>query len=446
MTPTPNPIAEVVVESNGVRIDSLRAREVLDARGFPTIEVDVTTSGGALGRAQAPSGLSRAAAEAFELRDARSERHNGHGVQSAVRNVTRHVAPLLEKQDASNQAAIDAALMELDGTTKKSDLGGNTLLAVSIAVAKAVAAARGVPLYRALPGSDSPSLPLPMFNLISGGTHADNNLDFQEFMILPLAAPTFSDAVRVGAEVYQSLKSILKESGTSTAVGDTGGFAPNLRANVHALELLVAAIERAGLTPGRDVGLALDAAATTLYHHANRGYEFTYSPRRTYSSAELVASYEDWVRQFPIVSIEDGLAEDDWDGWQLLSERLGSRVQLVGDDLFATRASTLRRGVERGVANAVLIKLNQVGTLTEALETMHVARSNGYATIVSGRAGETEDDFIADLAVATRAPQIKAGAPCRGERVTKYNRLLRIEEELGRSAEYAGRAGFSVGR
>jgi enolase len=423
-----------------MRIEKIQAREILDSRGWPTIEVDVTLAGGAVGRAAVPSGASTGSREAHELRDGDKSRFVGKGVGKAVANVTNVIAPLLVGHDAAEQAAIDAALCELDGTPTKAKLGANAILAVSLAVARASALAAQVPLYRAM-ACDAPQLlPVPMFNVLNGGVHADNNVDFQEFMIVPVGAPSFREALRMGVETYQALKSTLKESGYRTGVGDEGGFAPDLRANVEAIEVILKAVERAGLRPGADVVLALDPAASEFFSEGT--YVLGKSGGQRYSPEKLIDLYEDWVRQFPIVSIEDGLAEDDWNGWQLLTRRLGDRVQLVGDDIFVTNPSILRQGIERNVANSILIKLNQVGTVTETLETMAVARKAGYSTVISHRSGETTDDFIADFAVATAAGQIKTGAPCRGERVAKYNQLARIEADLGQAARYAGRASF----
>jgi enolase len=420
-----------------MQIREVRARWILDSRGLPTVEADVFLESGARGRAAIPSGASTGSREAVELRDGDAERFAGKGVLLAVDHVVREIGPAVRGKDAMDQATIDRLLCELDGTERKERLGANAILAVSLAVARAAAAARGLPLYRSLAGeaTDRWVLPVPMFNVLNGGVHAES-VDFQEFMIAPVGALTFRDALELGAETYQALKSTLKEMGYSTSVGDEGGFAPDLRANVEAIELVLRAIERAGLKPGQDVVLALDPAASEFYD--NGRYVLKRSGGREYSSEEMVALYEDWVRQFPIASIEDGLAEDDWSGWNLLTERLGHRVQLVGDDIFVTQAAILRDGIAKGIANAVLVKLNQVGTLTETLETMKTAREAGYRCVVSHRSGETTDDFIADFVVATGAGQIKTGAPARGERVAKYNQLVRIEAELGSQARYAG--------
>jgi enolase len=420
-----------------MRIKQVRAREILDSRGLPTVEADVVLDDGIVGRAAIPSGASTGSREAVELRDRDKARFSGKGVLKAVEHVTNAIGRLLVQKDATNQAAIDDALRNLDGTEQKARLGANAILAASLAVARASAAARGLPLYRALATEGAlPLLPVPMFNVLNGGVHADNNVDFQEFMVVPVGAPDFREALRMGAEVYQALKATLKEAGYSTSVGDEGGFAPNLRANIEAIEVILRAIERAGYRAGQDVVLALDPAASEFY--VDGAYVLGKSGGRRYSSEQLVELWQDWVRQFPIASIEDGLAEDDWNGWKLLTARLGDQIQLVGDDIFVTQAAILREGIAAHVANAVLIKLNQVGTLTETLETMNVAREAGYRCVVSHRSGETTDDFIADFTVATGAGQIKTGAPCRGERVAKYNQLLRIEEELGGEARFAG--------
>ncbi|MEO7109072.1 MAG: phosphopyruvate hydratase, partial [Polyangiaceae bacterium] len=405
-----------------------------------TVEADVHLANGIVGRAAVPSGASTGSREAHELRDGDPRRFAGKGVTKAVAHVNANIAPILVGQDASGQAHIDKALCEVDGTELKSELGANAILAVSLAVARASALAHKVPLYVALSDKPPDLLPLPMFNVINGGVHADNNIDFQEFMIVPIGAASFREALQMGAETYHTLKSILKDRGFRTGVGDEGGFAPDLRENVEAIEVILEAITRAGFTPGRDIVLALDPAASEFYE--NGGYVLGKSSGRHCGSEELVALYEDWVRQFPIVSIEDGLAEDDWAGWKNLTTRLGDRIQIVGDDIFVTQSAILRKGISAGVANAILIKLNQVGTLTETLETMKVARGAGYGCVVSHRSGETTDDFIADFTVATGARQIKTGAPCRGERLAKYNQLLRIEEELGSSARYVGREAF----
>jgi len=418
-------------------IASIQAREILDSRGNPTVEVDVRLSDGSFGRTAVPSGASTGSREAIELRDGDKKRYGGKGVRRAVANVNQTLYPALKGAEASDQAALDKRMCDLDGTPNKAKLGANAILGVSMAVARAAAASAGKPLYQHLGGSAA-LLPVPMFNIMNGGAHADNSVDFQEFMIAPVGAPSFAEALRMGAETYHALKSILKGKGYSTAIGDEGGFAPNLKANVEAVEVILAGIEKAGLKPGQDVALALDPAASEFYEDG--AYLFRKSDRSRRSSAEMVAFWEDWVRQFPIWGIEDGLAEDDWKGWQLLTERLGKKIQLVGDDIFVTNPAIIRRAVAEKVGNAALIKLNQIGTLTETLEAIEISRAAHYGIVVSHRSGETPDDFIADLTVATRAGQLKTGAPCRGERVAKYNQLLRIEEELGTKARYAGAA------
>lgn len=419
-------------------IASIRAREILDSRGNPTIEVDVQLESGAKGRAAVPSGASTGSREALELRDGDKSRYGGKGVRRAIANVTDVILPALRGADAADQAAIDERLCELDGTPDKKKLGANAILGVSLAVARANADAARKPLYQHLGGPEANVLPVPMFNILNGGAHADNSVDFQEFMIAPVGAPSFAEAVRMGAETYQALKSILKGKGYSTAIGDEGGFAPNLKANVEAVEVILQGIEKAGLRAGADVVIALDPAASEFFEDG--AYVLKKSDGSRHSPAEMVGFWEGWVRQFPIWSVEDGLAEDDWTGWQLLTERLGKAIQLVGDDLFVTNPSIIRRAVAEHVGNAALIKLNQIGTLSETLEAISTARDGHYGIVISHRSGETPDDFIADFTVATRAGQLKTGAPARGERVAKYNQLLRIEEELGAAARYAGNA------
>ncbi|MDR5693876.1 MAG: phosphopyruvate hydratase [Armatimonadota bacterium] len=421
------------------KIISIRAREILDSRGNPTVEVDVYLEGGALGRAGVPSGASTGVHEALELRDGDPSRFLGKGVTKAVAHVNEVIAPALVGMDALDQAAIDRRLCELDGTPDKSRLGANAILGVSLAVAKASAASLGLPLFRYLGGVAGRELPVPLMNVINGGLHADNTLDIQEFMIVPLGAPSFSEALRMGAEAFHHLKKLLRERGLSTTVGDEGGFAPNLPTNAAALDLLLQAIERAGYEPGRDIALALDVAATSLYHEG----KYRFSGERVERDREaMIAYYADLLERYPIVSIEDGLHEDDWEGWRVLTQRLGRHVQLVGDDLFVTNVDRLREGITRGVANAILIKPNQIGTVSETLAAVELAKRAGYGVIISHRSGETEDPAIADLAVAINARQIKTGAPSRGERVAKYNQLLRIEELLGPGGTYAGRAAF----
>jgi len=422
-----------------VKIRKVAAREVLDSRGNPTVEVDVILSNGAWGRAAVPSGASTGKHEALELRDG-TARYNGKGVRKAVEHITRRIAPKLRGRDARRQADIDRLMIELDGTPNKRRLGANAILGVSLAVEKDAAAAAKVPLFRYLGGVRATTLPVPMMNILNGGVHADSSVDLQEFMVVPVGARTFADAFRMGAETFHALKTVLKEKGYSTSVGDEGGFAPRLQSNQEAVDLILAAIERAGFQPGRQIALALDPASSEFFEDG--AYVFRKSDGSRRSSAAMVEFYRDWVTRYPIVSIEDGLSEDDWDGWSLLSRTLGERVQLVGDDLFVTNPQRLQRGIDMGVANSILIKLNQIGTLTETLETIERARRAGYTTVISHRSGETEDATIADLAVAVNAGQIKTGSACRGERTAKYNQLLRIEEMLGRRAVYPGRAAF----
>ncbi len=422
------------------QIDQIHAREILDSRGNPTVEADVLLVGGARGRAAVPSGASTGEYEAVELRDGDPKRYGGKGVSKAVQNVNEVIAQELKGKDALDQAAIDRALIELDGTPNKSNLGANALLAVSMANARAGANYQKVPLYRYLGGAGANTLPVPMMNIINGGAHADNNVDFQEFMIVPVGAERFSEALRMGAEIFHTLKSVLKKKGYATGVGDEGGFAPNLKSNEEAIETILEAIAESGYRAGEDVLLALDPAASEFYD--GESYVFKKSDQRKLSSDQMVAFWESWAKQYPIVSIEDGMAENDWDGWKTLTDELGERAQLVGDDLFVTNTSFLRKGIERGVANSILIKVNQIGTLTETLECIELAKTNNYTTVVSHRSGETEDAFIADLAVATNAGQIKTGSLSRSDRIAKYNQLLRIEEELGAAARFPGRAAF----
>lgn len=420
-------------------ITEIRAREILDSRGNPTVEVDVYLEDGSMGRAAVPSGASTGTREAVELRDGDASRYFGKGVQKAVHNIREEIAPEVVGEDALNQVAIDEILIGLDGTPNKGRLGANAILGVSLAVARAAAQSVGLPLYRYLGGVGARVLPVPMMNILNGGKHADNNVDLQEFMIVPAGAYSFFEALRYGAEVYHQLKAILKKKGLSTAVGDEGGFAPDLRSNREALDVIMEAIERAGLTPGREVFLALDPAASEFHRE---GRYVLAGEGREMDSAGLIELYGQWVKDYPIISIEDGLAEDDWEGWQELTRRLGDRIQLVGDDIFVTNPSLLADGIARGVANSILIKLNQIGTLTETLQTMDLARRAGYTTVISHRSGETEDATIADLAVATNAGMIKTGAPARTDRVAKYNQLLRLEEELNDSGIFAGLKAF----
>ena len=432
--------APAISVRGGGRIEAIRAREIIDSRGNPTVEADVRLAGGALGSAAVPSGASTGAREAVELRDGDPARFGGKGVERAVANVERVIAPALEGEDAGEQARIDALLRELDGTPNKSRLGANAILAVSLAAARAAAAARGQWLHEhlaALAGHPPPRMPVPMMNVVNGGAHADNNVDVQEFMVVPCGVASFRDAVRCGAEVFHALKALLLERGLATAVGDEGGVAPDLDSNREAIELILEAIGRAGYRAGEDVFIAIDAASSE-FHRGGR-YHFEGGALDAPGFASVLAA---WADDFPVVSIEDGMAEDDWEGWAELTRRLGSRVQLVGDDLFVTHPGILRRGVREGVANAVLVKVNQIGTLSETFETLEIAREAGYAAVVSHRSGETEDTFIADLAVATGAGQIKTGSMCRSDRVAKYNRLLRIEERFGEAA-WPGREVFA---
>jgi len=424
-----------------MKIVRVRAREVLDSRGQPTVEADVVLRSGSLGRATVPSGASTGKYEAIELRDG-GERFLGKGVKEAVRHVNEIVARRLRGKDAKNGREIDRLMLELDGTPNKGRLGANAILAVSLAVAKAEARSRGLPLYRYLGGPRARTLPVPLFNILNGGVHADNNVDIQEFMVIPLGSKSFAEALRAGAEIYQTLKRVLRAKGYSSGVGDEGGFAPNLKANEEAIDLLLEAIAQAGYRAGEDVALGLDAAASEFYEEGY--YVFKKSDGGRRGRDEMIRLYENWVRQYPIISLEDPLAEDDWDGWKALTEALGKEVQIVGDDIFVTNRTRLTQGIQSGVANSILVKVNQIGTLTETLETMELAKKAGYTTVISHRSGETEDTTIADLAVATNAGQIKTGAPCRGERTAKYNQLLRIEEELGKRSVYAGKKAFRV--
>lgn len=422
------------------KITEVFALEILDSRGNPTIEVEVALADGSVGRAAVPSGASTGAREAKELRDGDTGRYGGKGVLHAVRNVEHVLAPLLIGEDARLQRDIDRMMIEKDGTPTKEHLGANAILGVSMAVAKAAASSAGLPLFQYLGGVAACTLPVPMMNVLNGGRHADNSVDFQEFMIVPLGAPSFREALRMGAETFHALKRVLADRGYDTAVGDEGGFAPSLKSNVEAVEVILAAIERAGYTPGDQVALALDPAASEFYE-AGR-YTFGKSDGSTKGPEEMVRLFEDWVSRYPIVSIEDGVAEEDEAGWRLLTDVLGGRVQLVGDDNFVSNPGIFAEGISRGIANAILIKLNQVGTITETLETVGLARRANYATVISHRSGETEDTIIADFAVATDAGQIKTGSLCRTDRVGKYNQLLRIEQQLGGQAVYPGRSAF----
>ena len=422
-----------------MKIQKVVAREILDSRGNPTVEVDVVLRNGALGRAAVPSGASTGEHEAVELRDG-GKRYKGKGVRKAVANVNTIIGPKLRGRDVRQQETIDRLLLDLDGTPTKKRLGANALLGVSLAVARAAAVAAGEPLYRYLGGAKAVTLPVPMMNILNGGAHADSSVDLQEFMVVPVGATSFAEALRMGTEVFHTLKGVLHDRGLGTAVGDEGGFAPNLPSNRDAVELIMQAIERAGFKPGKQIAIALDPATSELFD--NGVYVFKKSDGSRKTAAEMGDFWADWVSRYPIVSIEDGLAEDDWEGWQALTARLGKKVQLVGDDLFVTNARRLGQGIETRVGNSILIKLNQIGTLTETLETIALAREAGYTTVISHRSGETEDSTISDLAVATNAGQIKTGSPCRGERTAKYNQLLRIEEMLGKRAVYPGKAAF----
>jgi enolase len=421
-------------------IEEIHAREILDSRGNPTIEAEVSLVGGEVGRAAVPSGASTGEHEAVELRDEDRKRYGGKGVLKAVINVNEIIAPEINGMDALNQAELDGALIALDGTPNKSKLGANALLAVSLANARAAAAYLEVPLYKYLGGPNAHTLPVPMMNIINGGAHADNNVDFQEFMIVPVGAESFSESLRIGAEIFHTLKAVLKKKGYATSVGDEGGFAPNLRSNEEAIETILEAIVQARYTAGNDCLLALDPAASEFFE--NGSYVFKKSDQRRLSSDQMVEFWKGWVEKYPIISIEDGMAENDWDGWKVLTDQLGHRVQLVGDDLFVTNTEFLRQGIERGVANSILIKVNQIGTLTETLDCIELAKTSGRTAVISHRSGETEDPFIADLAVATNAGQIKTGSLSRTDRIAKYNQLLRIEEDLRGAARYPGRSAF----
>lgn len=424
----------------GARINKVYARQILDSRGNPTVEAEVTLKDGTVGRAAVPSGASTGSNEAIELRDKDDKRYFGKGVYSAVKNVNTIIAPRLIGTAVHQQLTIDNLMLELDGTTTKSNLGANAILAVSLAVARAAAIAYDVSLFKYIGGDKAVLLPVPNMNVMNGGAHAGWNTELQEFMLSPVGAKSFSEALRIGAEVYQTLKKIIKDRGLSTSVGDEGGFAPKLTKNEEAIQLVMEAIEKAGYTPGQEVCLSLDPASSEFYKNGSYSLK---SEGKELSSAEMVAMYEEWIKKYPIISIEDGLAEQDWDGWKLLTEKMGSNVQLVGDDLFVTNPEFLKKGIKQKVANSILIKLNQIGTLSETLFSMEVARAAGYTCMISHRSGETEDTTIADLAVATNSGQIKTGAPARSERVCKYNQLLRIEEELGAKAKYNGITGFN---
>jgi enolase len=421
-------------------IVEIKAREILDSRGNPTIEVDVYLESGAMGRAAVPSGASTGENEAIELRDKDETRYLGKGVLKAVENVNNIIADELEGWDALDQVGIDRFLIQLDGTPNKSRLGANAILGVSLAVAKAAANHLGLPLYRYIGGVNAKVLPVPLMNILNGGKHADNNVDIQEFMIVPVNAPSFSEALRMGVEVFHSLKSVLKSKGYNTAVGDEGGFAPNLKSNIEAIEVILEAIEKSGYKAGKDVFLALDPAASEFYEDGK--YIFFKSDKSEKTPEQMVKFYEELVKQYPIISIEDGMSEHDWEGWKMLTEALGKKIQLVGDDIFVTNIEIFSKGIEKGIANSILIKLNQIGTLTETLDCIELAKRNGYTAVISHRSGETEDTTIADLVVGTNAGQIKTGSASRTDRVAKYNQLLRIEEELGADAVFAGVSAF----
>jgi enolase 1/2/3 len=417
-------------------------REILDSRGNPTVEADVQLADGTIGRAAVPSGASTGEHEAVELRDGDPKRYLGKGTHKAVQNITKKIAPEIVGMEAEQQSAIDHKMIALDGSPSRGKLGANAILAVSMATARAAAQSQMTPLYRYLGGVGANLLPVPLMNILNGGAHADNSVDPQEFMVAPHGATTFSEALRMGAEVFHTLKVVLKKRGYSTAVGDEGGFAPNLKSNDEALEVVLEAITKAGYKPGEQIGIALDPAASEFYDKEAGKYVFKKSDKSQRTSDQMVQFWAKWVEQYPIISIEDGMAEDDWDGWKSLTTALGSRVQLVGDDLFVTNTERLARGIEGGIANSILVKVNQIGSLTETLEAMQMAAGAHYTSIVSHRSGETEDTFIADLAVATRAGQIKTGSASRTDRIAKYNQLLRIEEELGEAARFAGRKAF----
>jgi enolase len=423
-------------------ICKVKAREILDSRGNPTIEAEVLLECGAIGRAAVPSGASTGEHEAVELRDGDQKRYRGKGVQKAVANVNSTIASALVGMDVLCQTEIDHRMIELDGTPNKGNLGANAILSVSLAVARAAAEVLEMPLYRYLGGINARLLPVPMMNILNGGAHADNNVDLQEFMIIPVGAERFSESLRMGAEVFHTLKKVLSKKGYNTAVGDEGGFAPSLKSNDEAVEVILEAIQQAGLVPGKDVVIALDPASSEFYE--NGRYVFKKSDKSVRTSEQMVQFYGNWVRQYPIVSIEDGLAEDDWEGWAVFTKELGRRIQLVGDDLFVTNTERLKKGIDSGVANSILIKVNQIGTLTETIEAIELAKSNRYTAVISHRSGETEDTFISDLVVSLNTGQIKTGSASRTDRIAKYNQLLRIEEELGREALFLGKATFNL--
>ncbi len=417
-------------------IAEIRGRQVLDSRGNPTVEAEVFLDGGASARAIVPSGASTGEHEAVELRDGDQQRYKGKGVLKAVENVNGEIAAALAGMDAADQRTLDAEMIALDGTPNKGRLGANAILAVSMAAARAAARAFELPLYRYLGGAGANTLPVPQMNILNGGAHADNNVDFQEFMVMPVGAPSFSEALRWGVEVFHTLKGVLKKRGYNTSVGDEGGFAPSVKSNVEAIEVVLEAIQQAGYKPGEQIAIALDPAASEFYQDGK--YVFKKSDKSTKSSEDMVRFYAKWVKDYPILSLEDGLAEDDWDGWALLTKELGGKIQLVGDDIFVTNIERLQQGIDKSVANSILIKLNQIGTVSETLDAMGLARRNGYTSVISHRSGETEDTFIADFAVATGAGQIKTGSASRTDRIAKYNQLMRIEEELGGAARFLG--------
>jgi enolase len=422
-------------------ISDIYAREILDSRGNPTVEVEVWTENGGYGRAAVPSGASTGEFEAVELRDGDKGRYLGKGVEKAVANVNEIIAPELFGVDSTNQVMIDEIMIELDGTKNKGKLGANAILGVSTACAKAAADSLGLPLFQYLGGVNGKTLPVPMMNILNGGEHADNNVDIQEFMVMPIGAKSFKEALKMGAEIYHNLKKVLQMKGLSTAVGDEGGFAPNLSSNEEALKTIIEAIEKTGYKPGEEVVLALDAAASEMYDKESKKYKFS-GEGKEFTAKELIDFYEDLIEKYPIISLEDGLDEEDWEGWKLITDRLGSKIQLMGDDLFVTNVERLKRGIDEGIGNSILIKLNQIGTITETLDAIEMAKTAGYTAVVSHRSGETSDDTIADLVIATNAGQIKTGAPARSDRVAKYNQLLRLEDILGSTGVYKGKEVF----
>jgi enolase len=434
-----------ITRSKMTEIAAIHAREVLDSRGNPTVEADVVLESGALGRAIVPSGASTGEHEAVELRDGDKSHYLGKGVLKAVENIESILAPELTGMDATNQRLLDATMISLDGTDNKGRLGANAILAISMAAARASANELKIPLYRYLGGVNASILPTPMMNILNGGAHADNNVDFQEFMVMPVGAERFADALRWGVEVFHTLKGVLKKKGYNTAVGDEGGFAPSLKSNTEAIEVILEALQLAGYKPGDEVAIALDPASSEFFDADKGKYVFRKSDKSEKSSEEMVAFYADWVRQYPIVSLEDGLAENDWPGWKVLTRELGNKIQLVGDDIFVTNTELFQKGIEEGVGNSILIKLNQIGTVSETLECIELGRRYGYTSVISHRSGETEDTFIADLAVATGVGQIKTGSASRTDRIAKYNQLLRIEEELGQAAEFLGLEAVNYG-